>query len=108
MWMQDHSEVVAEIEIVDGVQIVNSTLSSGSYPNITVQAGVPVRWTIEAPEGSINGCNNRIVIQDYDIEYTFHTGENVIEFMPTEAGTVSYSCWMGMIRGSIYVMDEAS
>lgn len=34
---------------------------------------------IDAPDGSINGCNNRILIQDYGIEYMFHTGENVIE-----------------------------
>ena len=45
------------------------------------------------------------MIQDYGIEYTFHTGENVIEFTPTSTGTVRYSCWMGMIRGNIFVMD---
>lgn len=94
-----------ETEVVDGVQVVNSTLASGRYPNITVCAGVPVKWVIDAPEGSVNGCNYKILIRDYDIEYTFHTGENVIEFTPTEAGTVRYSCWMGMIRGNIFVTD---
>lgn len=33
------------------------------------------------------------------------TGENVIEFTPAKAGTVRYSCWMGMIRGNIFVTD---
>ena len=93
------------MEVVDGVQVVNSTLQSGRYPNITVQAGVSVKWVIDAPNGSINGCNNRILIQDYGINYTFHTGENVIEFTPTNTGTVHYSCWMGMIRGNIFVTD---
>ncbi len=91
------------VEIAGGKQTVRSTLQFGRYPNITVQAGIPVKWVIDAPEGSINGCNDRIVIPDYGVEYTFHTGENVIEFTPDTAGTVRYSCWMGMIRGNIFV-----
>ena len=90
-------------ELVDGVQVVNSTLGPGGYPDITVQAGILVKWVIDAPEGSINGCNYMMVIRDYGIEYAFQTGENIIEFTPTEAGTVPYSCWMGMIRGDILV-----
>ncbi len=103
--IQNNSVGDTNVEVVEGVQVVNSTLSSGRYPNITVQAGIPVKWVIDAPEGSINGCNNRILIQDYGIEYTFHTGENIIEFMPADTGTVRYSCWMGMIRGNIFVID---
>lgn len=91
----------------DDVQVVHSTLSSGGYPNITVHVGIPVRWVIDAPEGSINGCNGRMLIPDYGIEYTFHTGENIIEFTPTSVGTVRYSCWMGMIRANIFVTDES-
>ncbi|MGN0614184.1 MAG: sulfite exporter TauE/SafE family protein [Porcipelethomonas sp.] len=93
-----------ETEVVGGIQIANSTLESGSYPDITVQAGIPVRWIIDAPEGSINGCNYKIMIQEYDMEYTFHTGENIIEFTPEKTGNVEYSCWMGMIRGNIFVV----
>ncbi len=105
--LQNNSAADTHVEVVDGVQVVNSTLQSGRYPDITVQAGVPVKWVIDAPEGSINGCNNRILIQDYGIEYTFHMGENIIEFTPASAGTVHYSCWMGMIRGNIFVTDGA-
>ena len=103
--VQNSSAAENNVEVVDGVQVVNSTLQAGRYPDITVQAGVPVKWVIDAPDGSINGCNNRILISDYGIEYTFHTGENVIEFTPVNIGTVRYSCWMGMIRGNIFVMD---
>lgn len=92
-------------KLMDGEQIVTSTLSPGRYPNITVQAGTPVRWVIDAPEGSINGCNYQMYIQNYGIEYTFQTGENVITFTPTEPGTVQYNCWMGMIHGNIFVTD---
>lgn len=102
------SEPAAEEgEIVDGVQVINSTLAPGRYPNITVQAGVPVKWVVDAPQGSINGCNYKIMIRDYGIEYSFQPGENIIEFTPTKAGTVQYSCWMGMIRGNIFVVDDS-
>ncbi|MDR2019488.1 MAG: sulfite exporter TauE/SafE family protein [Treponema sp.] len=98
------AEVSFQIE--KGVQIVNSTLSGGRYPAITVQQGIPVRWTISAPEGSINGCNNRMIIREYGIEHRFTPGENLIEFTPLRAGKFPYSCWMGMIRSSITVVEE--
>lgn len=88
-----------------GVQAVYSTLEPNRYPDITVTAGEPVRWVIDAPDGSINGCNNRIFIPALDLEYAFQPGENVIEFTPGETGTISYTCWMGMIRGTITVTD---
>lgn len=94
------------IKIEDGVQIVESTLSSGRYPAITVQANTPVKWTITAPDGSINGCNYKVLIPEYNISYEFQPGENVIEFTPTKTGKVAYSCWMGMIRSSITVVDS--
>ncbi len=89
-----------------GVQIVRSTLQTGQYPNITVAAGRPVRWIIDAPDGSINGCNNRIYIPALNVEYSFQPGENIIEFTPFEAGDMPYSCWMGMIRGNISVLES--
>lgn len=91
--------------VADGEQVVSSTLSPGRFPNITVQAGVPVKWVIDAPEGSINGCNYKIMSRDLGLEYTFHTGENIITFTPEKAGTIRYNCWMGMIYGNIFVTD---
>ena len=92
-------------KIADGEQIVNSTLQPGAYPAITVHAGIPVKWVIDAPKGSVNGCNNAIYIPEYDIEYKFKTGENIIEFTPDKTGQYNYSCWMGMIRSTITVVD---
>jgi sulfite exporter TauE/SafE len=92
--------------IENGVQLVNSTLNAGRYPPITVQQGIPVRWTIDAPAGSINGCNNSMIIREYGIEHRFKQGENIIEFTPAKKGKFTYSCWMGMIRGTITVVEE--
>ncbi|MDR1950316.1 MAG: sulfite exporter TauE/SafE family protein [Spirochaetaceae bacterium] len=92
--------------IEGGAQVVNSTLGPGRYPAITVQAGIPVKWTINAPQGSINGCNNRMLIREYGIEHRFTPGDNLIEFVPERTGRFPYSCWMGMIRSSITVVAE--
>ncbi len=92
--------------IKDGVQTVTTTLASGRYQPITVQKGIPVKWTIKAEKSNINGCNNSIIIRKYGISYDFQPGDNVIEFTPTESGTVPYSCWMGMIRSKITVVDD--
>ncbi|MDR1299799.1 MAG: sulfite exporter TauE/SafE family protein [Oscillospiraceae bacterium] len=96
---------MAEADISGGMQTVSSALSSGRYPAVTVQAGIPVKWVINAPPGSINGCNNRFFIPEYGIEHQFKTGENIIEFTPAETGSFRYSCWMGMIRGTITVIE---
>jgi len=90
----------------DGVQLVSSALLPNRYPAIVVRQGVPVRWIINAPPGSINGCNNRFIVREYGIEHTFRPGDNVIEFLPARTGRFPYSCWMGMIRSSITVVAE--
>jgi sulfite exporter TauE/SafE/copper chaperone CopZ/plastocyanin domain-containing protein len=98
----------AAYSIEDNVQLVSSALLPGKYPAITVRAGLPVRWTIDAPEGSINGCNNRMIIGEYGVEHRFAPGRNVVEFTPKKPGKVRYSCWMGMIRGTITVLDAGA
>lgn len=90
------------------IQVINSTLSARKYPTITVEAGTPVKWIIDAPAGSINGCNNRMIIQEYNLEHKFTEGENVIEFTPTASGSFKYSCWMGMIRATINVVEPGT
>jgi copper ion binding protein len=90
------------------VQHIESTLSARAYPNITVQAGVPVEWNIVAPKGSINGCNGQMIIPEYGITHDFTEGDNLITFTPDQTGTFQYSCWMGMIRATITVTDTAA
>ena len=92
--------------IENGVQLISSTLHPRYYTPIFVQQGIPVRWTINAPPGSITGCNDVMVIREYGIQHAFKPGENIIEFLPTKTGRFAYSCWMGMIRSSITVLAE--
>ena len=92
--------------VADGSQAVWSELDYGSYPTITVQAGMPVTWTFHADEEKINSCNGAFVIPEYGIRVTVQPGDNVITFTPEEEGTVPYYCWMGMIRSSIRVVSS--
>lgn len=96
-----YSETAAPVE---RIQQVESILQPYQYPTITVQAGIPVEWNIQAPDGSINGCNYRVFIPEYGIELAFAEGDNIIRFTPTEPGEFYYTCWMGMIRGKIVVV----
>ncbi|MEI8201098.1 MAG: sulfite exporter TauE/SafE family protein [Eubacteriales bacterium] len=90
------------------VQYITSTLTANGYPDITVQKGVPVEWTIHADKGVINGCNGTMELNAYGLEVKLKEGDNLIKFTPTESGTITYSCWMGMITGQITVGDKAA
>jgi hypothetical protein len=90
----------------DGVQVVETEFESGRYVPITVQAGIPVRWIIRIDEEDINGCNRTLVVSEYGLQLDLKPGENILEFTPEATGDVGYSCWMGMIRSTITVVDD--
>jgi len=75
-----------------------------SPEKFVLQKGVPVKWIIEGKE--INGCNNAIQVPKYGLNFDITPGEQIIEFTPTESGTISWSCWMGMIPGVFVVKDS--
>lgn len=95
---------VAKIE--DGVQVVEATLESSKYPSIIVQKGTLVKFNIKAEDKDINGCNATVEFPSFNIEKELKAGDNLIEFTPDKTGTISYSCWMGMIYGKISVVDQ--
>ena len=64
-----------------------------------------MEWRIHADESRINSCNNEIYIPAFDLSVPLAPGDNVIRFTPEESGVIPYTCWMGMIRSSIYVTD---
>ncbi|MCR5319003.1 MAG: sulfite exporter TauE/SafE family protein [Treponema sp.] len=95
----------SEIVIENGKQIVKSKLNPYRYPAITVKKGIPVHWEIEASEESLNGCNYRMIFRDFGFQYQMDYGTNVIEFSPEKSGTFQYTCWMGMVQGSVTVEE---
>ena len=91
--------------VEERVQTVNSELEWRGYPDITVKAGVPVRWVIHAEAGRITGCNNEMVIPALNLRVPLQEGDNVVEFTAQEPGVIPYTCWMGMLHGSITVEE---
>ncbi len=91
----DEKEAVAAISI-DGQQIINLTVSSSTYKldQTIVQKGQPVRINFNVE--SITGCNNPIVIPEYNLEINLNE-DSFVEFIPESTGKITISCWMGMI-----------
>jgi hypothetical protein len=102
---QRNASAVIQAMQDEGVQTLRTEIDYGSYPAVRVKAGIPVDWTIIVPEGKLNGCNGEILISAYQIDVVLQEGENSISFLPEQPGTISYSCWMGMIRSTIEVTD---
>ncbi len=95
------------VSTVDGdVQYVTTELHANGYDDIQVVAGIPVVWMIKVDESNLNGCNNEIVLSEFDQQVKLSAGEVVIEFTPEEEGTYTYSCWMGMLKNTITVVGE--
>ena len=92
--------------IVDGEQVIKMVASgSGNSPNyFKIKVGVPVRWEITA--GNSLGCNNGLISRLFDGQVYLNPGQvTVKEFTPQSSGTYQFSCSMGMIRGTIEVVN---
>lgn len=100
------SENATKATIKDGVQVLNMAADVYGYtPNtLYVQKGMPVKWVVDGKQ--ITGCNNTIVIPGMNMEQKLQSGQNVIEFTPNSNEDISFSCWMGMKRGVIKVVDN--
>lgn len=96
--------------LVDGFQEINMDVNRYGWEpkSFVLKKGVPVKWNINVKE--LTGCNNEIIVRDYDLDIKLKKGMNTVEFTPDKEGTVRWSCWMGMIPGSFVVTDtgEAS
>ena len=92
--------------IVNGQQVIKMTASgSGDSPDyFKVKAGVPVRWEITA--GNSLGCNNGLISKLFAGQIYLNPGQVTMkEFTPEKAGKYQFSCSMGMIRGTIEVIN---
>jgi plastocyanin domain-containing protein len=97
---------VAVAKVIGDYQEVRTTVESGDYHPLIVQKGIPVRWTVSAKAEDLNGCNNPLTVPQYGIRKQLVPGDNLIEFTPDRDGTISYTCWMGMISSSIRIVPD--
>lgn len=87
------------------VQEVRMTQGNSGYsPNqFTVKKGSTVKWIINSTNQYT--CASFLVVPALNIRKNLKAGENIVEFTPTAAGEIAFSCTMGMYRGKFVVVD---
>ncbi|MDD3647541.1 MAG: sulfite exporter TauE/SafE family protein [Candidatus Dojkabacteria bacterium] len=91
--------------VVDGKQIIEMDAKSYEYTptHFRVRVGIPVKWIIY--DKGVSGCSNAIVASGlFEGELRIDSKKVEKEFTPQKEGTYKFSCWMGMISGSIDVV----
>lgn len=94
--------------VVNGIQEINMDVGASGYsPNsFVLKKGVPVKWNVNVKQ--LTGCNSELVSNEYKINARLKNGLNTFEFTPTKTGTVTFSCGMGMLRGSFIVTEDGT
>lgn len=93
------------VTIENGVQIVKMIQNGSGYsPNsFTIKKDIPVKWIINSTDSFT--CAASIVSAKLGVRQGLQQGENIIEFTPTEIGSIRFSCSMGMYTGVFNVVD---
>ncbi len=99
---------VAVARVAGAYQEVRTTVEANAYHPFVVQVGIPVRWTVSVKAADLNGCNSPLTVPELGIRKELVPGDNLIEFTPDHAGTIVYTCWMGMITSSIQVVGNVA
>jgi len=94
--------------IKDNVQIINMNVDAYGYsPNsFILKKGIPVKWIIDVKQ--LNGCNQQILLEKYNIKKNLNQGENIIEFTPIKEEQLTFTCGMKMIKGTFLITNSGS
>jgi sulfite exporter TauE/SafE/copper chaperone CopZ len=94
--------------LTTGVQEINMDVTGAGYsPNsFVLKKGVPVKWNVNVKQ--LTGCNQELVLNQYGIDKNLKEGLNVIDFTPDKEGIISFTCGMGMLRGSFIVTESGT
>lgn len=89
-----------------GYQTIYMNVTYGGWQpdRFILKTGVPVKWVIDGQQ--LTGCNRGIKVPSLGLQFDIKKGLQTIEFTPTTAGTVPWSCYMGMIHGTFIVKDN--
>ena len=95
--------------MVNGKQVVKINASSSGYtPNrIRMRANTPTRW--EVTSNNISGCTNAIMSRSlFEGQIDLVDGTtSVKEFTSPKPGLYKFSCWMGMVSGTVEIVDSS-
>jgi sulfite exporter TauE/SafE/copper chaperone CopZ len=92
--------------VTAGVQELTTFQAADGYSpgNVTIYAGMPTKWTIQS--STVATCASSLVVPRLGIQALLHVGANTFEIPAQKAGTIDYSCSMGMYGGRITVVDR--
>lgn len=102
----DSCEKCTSSTIYKDYQEVKINLSYDNYDDIVVLKGKKVKLIINVEDKYLTGCNNIVMINEFNVKKELKVGENIIEFTPDKVGTYSMNCWMNMITNNIKVIDN--
>ena len=85
------------------VQEVEITVEGGYEPGtIALKAGVPARLIFHRIETA--SCSEEVVIPEFEIRQKLPAHKKtVVEFTPQRPGHYSFTCGMGMLRGTLVI-----
>ncbi len=90
--------------LVNGEQVIQMEVNGayGYNPDVLrVKAGTPVRWEVYG--GRSMGCASTLVARAFGIAARLQPGLNTLTFTPKKPGKYTFSCSMGMYRGTMIV-----
>ncbi len=106
---QPNQTVSGLAPMIDGKQVLAMTVKAVSYsPNyFKVKVGTPVRWEITS--SGEPGCDSGAVVAN-GLTDTIYLNPNAgqittKEFTPNQTGKYTFACTMGMVRGTIEVVN---
>ncbi len=90
----------------EGYQTINMEVNryGWSPDSFVLKKDVPIKWVIDGKE--ITNCNKAIQVPKLGLKFDIKQGKQTIKFTQTETGTISWSCWMGMIPGTFIVTES--
>ena len=85
------------------IQEIEITVEGGYEPGtISLKAGIPVRLIFHRIESS--SCSEEVVFPDFGIRQKLPAFQKTaVEFTPDRPGRYSFTCGMGMLRGTLIV-----
>lgn len=99
------NDVENQFHLQEGYQIIYTEAEKFEYipGRYLLRKNVPVKWIINVKE--LSPCNKRIIVLDLNLTIDLKEGLQMVEFLPGEVGTISWSCSMGMIPGTFIVRE---
>jgi plastocyanin domain-containing protein len=99
------SDAVAEGSLQNGVRVIEMTVTGNGFEpsRVKVQKGEKVRLVVTRK--TQRTCATEIVIKDAVINTPLPLDKAVaVEFTPKKTGELRYTCGMGMIGGTLFVL----